>query len=204
NNLNLLLARFGLAIAHDTVQDYDHNLNATPSWVRSVLALGERGAAGDLLAGVTGACFYRAGTISVANGADAQVLARTAASASTPGAPLAVAVRHDAGRVVALADSDLFGDDCLGDLGHEALWVNLVSWAGARAYARGIDAAPSAAAADLRAWADGGFAKPGFTASLELFRPDRARRDGIEHLVLFPMYLQNGRNRDVHFAALIV
>jgi hypothetical protein len=267
NNLNLLLARFGLAIAHDTVQDYEYHLNATPSWVRSVLALGERGAGGDLLADVTGACFYRAGTVSVADGADAQVLARTAASASTPGAPLAVAVRHEAGRVVALADSDLFGDDCLGDLGHEALWGNLVSWAGAHAYARGIDAAPSAAAADpawvalrdatdalrelqapdgslaegadagaaeehvkvmasamealaprfehqadyvaaavadLRAWAGGGFAKPDFTESLERFRPDRARRDGIEHLVLFPMYLQNGRNRDVHFEALIV
>jgi hypothetical protein len=267
NNLNVLLARFGLAIEHDTVQDYDYNLNATPSWVRSVLALGERGAGGDLLAGVAGACFYRAGTVFVEDGVDAQVLARTAASASTPGAPLAVAVRHGAGRVVALADSDLFGDDCLGDLGHEALWVNLVSWAAARAYARGIDAAPSeaaadpawatlrdatdalrrlqsadgsvqgddaraaaaplvdtmasslealaprfehqadylaAAVADLRAWADGGFAKPDFTASLELFRPDLVRRDEIQHLVLFPMYLQNGRDRDVHFEALIV
>jgi hypothetical protein len=265
NNLNLLLARFGLSIEHDTVQDYDYNLNATPSWVRSVLSLGERGAAGDLLAGVAGACFYRTGTIFIEDGIDVQVLARTAASASTPGAPLAVVVRHEAGRVVALADSDLFGDDCLGDLGHEALWGNLVSWAAARAYAAPDVPAPSeaaadpawaalrdatdalralqapdgsvehdhdaardhvkamasamealaprfphqadyvaAAVADLRAWSDGGFGKPDFTASLERFRPDRARRDGIEHLVLFPMYLQNGRDRDVHFEALIV
>src|SRR3978361_1447345 len=51
NNLNLLLARFGLGIEHDTVQDYEHNLNSTPSWVRAVLAVGERGAAGDLRAG---------------------------------------------------------------------------------------------------------------------------------------------------------
>jgi hypothetical protein len=266
NNLNILLARFGLGIEHDTVQDYEYNLNATPTWVRSVLALGERGAGGDLLAGVGGACFYRAGTVFVEDGIDAQVLARTAATASTPGAPLAVAVRHEAGRVVALADSDLFGDDCLGDLGHEALWVNLVSWAAARAYAAPAAVRPSDAAADpawpalrdatdalralqtadgsvadehhgaarplvqtmvasvealaprfehqadhltavvadLRAWADGGFAKPDFTASLELFRPDRVRRDDIQHLVLFPMYLQNGRDRDVHFEALIV
>ncbi len=35
NNLNLLLARFGIAIEHDTVQDYERNLNATPSWVRA-------------------------------------------------------------------------------------------------------------------------------------------------------------------------
>jgi len=269
NNLNVLLARFGLGIEHDTVQDYEHNLNATPSWVRSVVAIGERGAGGDLLAGVAGACFYRAGTVFVEAGIDAQVLARTAATASTPGAPLAVAVRHEAGRVVALSDSDLFGDDCLGDLGHEALWVNLVSWAAARAYAAPAERAPSDAAsdpawpalrdatdalralqsadgsladghgadadaarplvetmaaslealaprfphqaeylkasvADLRAWADGGFAKPDFTTSLELFRPDRERRDDVEHLVLFPMYLQNGRDRDVHFEALIV
>jgi hypothetical protein len=267
NNLNMLLARFGIAIEHDTVQDYERNLNATPSWVRAQLGRGERGAAGDLLAGVTDACFYRAGTLTVAAGTDAQVLARTAPSASTPGAPLAVAVRHGAGRVVALADSDLFGDDCLRDLGHEALWTNIVAWAGAAAYARPATGGASAAAtdpawialrdatdalrvlqepdgsldvtvhdeatvrahvetmtgavealmprfehqadhltaavADLRAWADGGFPKPDFSTSLELFRPERHRADGIEHLVLFPMYTQNG-SRDTRFEALLV
>jgi hypothetical protein len=267
NNLNMLLARFGLTIEHDTVQDYERNLNATPSWVRAQLGRGERGAAGDLLAGVSDACFYRAGTLTVATGTDAQVLARTAPSASTPGAPLAVAVRHGAGRVVALADSDLFGDDCLGDLGHEALWANIVGWAAAPAYARpavggasqaaadpawavlrdatdalrvlqepdgSLDLAAhdeaagrahvetmadavgalaprfphqaeylTAAVADLRAWAAADFPKPDFGASLELFRPERHRADGIEHLVLFPMYTQNG-SRDTRFEALLV
>src|SRR5439155_26319876 len=61
----------------------------------------------------------------------------------------------------------------------------------------------TAAVADLRAWAAGGFAKPDFTASLELFRPDRQRQDGIEHLVLFPMHTQNG-SRDTRFEALLV
>src|SRR5439155_21482789 len=56
---------------------------------------------------------------------------------------------------------------------------------------------------DLRAWADGGFARPDFTRSLELFRPERDRRDGAEHLVVFPMYLQNA-SRDTRFEALIV
>jgi hypothetical protein len=269
NNLNMLLARFGVTIEHDTVQDYEHNLNATPSWVRAQLGRGERGAAGDLLAGVTDACFYRAGTLTVDAGADAQVLARTAPSASTPGAPLVIAVRHGAGRVVALADSDLFGDDCLGDLGHEALWANIVAWAGATAYARPATSAASeaatdpawialrdatdalrvlqepdgsldvashdeaavrahvqtmadavttlrggrafshqadylaAAVADLRTWADSGFPKPDFATSLDLFRPERHRADGIEHLVLFPMYTQNG-SRDTRFEALLV
>ncbi|HEV7495303.1 DUF6421 family protein, partial [Baekduia sp.] len=267
NNLNLLLARFGVTIEHDTVQDYERNLNATPSWVRAQLGRGERGAGGDLLAGVTDACFYRSGTLTVAGGTDAQVLARTAPSASTPGAPLAVAVRHGAGRVVALADSDLFGDDCLGDLGHEALWTNIIAWAGAAAYARpaaggaseaaadpawialrnatdalrvlqepdgsldvtahdevavrahvetmagAVEALVSrfahqdeylrAAVADLRAWADDNFPKPDFATSLELFRPERDRANGIEHLVLFPMYTQNG-SRDTRFEALLI
>src|SRR5690606_24735381 len=54
------------------------------------------------------------------------------------------------------------------------------------------DAYLEAAVADLRAWADGGFGVPDFGASLERFRPDLVRRDGVQHLVLFPMYKQNG------------
>ena len=60
-----------------------------------------------------------------------------------------------------------------------------------------------ALSADLAAWADSGFAKPDFAVSLELFRPERDRRDGVEHLVVFPMYLQNA-SRDTRFEALIV
>jgi hypothetical protein len=56
---------------------------------------------------------------------------------------------------------------------------------------------------DLRAWAGGGFGVPDFTASLDLFRPDLHRVDGIEHLVVFPMYKQNG-SRDKTYEALIV
>ena len=141
-----------------------------------------------------------------------------------------------------LADSDLFGDDCIGELDHRALWCNLVGWAAASALAlsdqaardgavssdaawtelrdetnalallqapdgslagdagqagrhveRMIDAigrlAPrfehqgeylDAVRADLREWADRGFERPDFTASLEAFRPERYRRDGVE------------------------
>ena len=49
----------------------------------------------------------------------------------------------------------------------------------------------------------GGFQKPDFTRSLDLFRPDLARVDGIEHLVFFPMYKQNGP-RDVCCEALVI
>ena len=60
-----------------------------------------------------------------------------------------------------------------------------------------------AAVADLRGWAAAGYGKPDFGASLELFRPDQLRVDGIEHLVLFPMVKQNGPRENV-FEALIV
>ncbi|RZU63026.1 DUF6421 family protein [Zhihengliuella halotolerans] len=45
---------------------------------------------------------------------------------------------------------------------------------------------------DLRAWADGGFTVPDFLDSLLAFRPQTERVDGLPHLVIFPMYTQNG------------
>ncbi len=45
---------------------------------------------------------------------------------------------------------------------------------------------------DFLNWADSGFGVPDFLDSLLAFRPDLNRVDGIEHLVVFPMYTQNG------------
>lgn len=45
---------------------------------------------------------------------------------------------------------------------------------------------------DLTRWADGGFEVPDFLDSLVAFHPERQRVDGLPHLVLFPMYTQNG------------
>jgi hypothetical protein len=126
-NLNDLLARFALTLANDTVQDYEHHDHRAPSWIFANLAAGARGHEGDLLARVREAVFYRATTIDSQNGA--QVLATTHASASVPNAPLAVAAHAGEGRVVLLADSDLFGDDCIGAHSHAELWENLCFWA---------------------------------------------------------------------------
>jgi hypothetical protein len=258
NNVAQLAARFGIEIRNDVVSDYEHNHRA-PSWV--LAELGDS----DLLARVRELCLYRATTLATSDGAT--VVARTHASASTPGAPLIATTEHGAGRVAVLADSDLFGDDCIGELDHEALWLDLVHWAAAPSLARPAQQPRSAAAedpswrtlktatdalrlmqepdgsidtarrdaavagahveamataitalaphfpheagyleavvADLRAWAEAGFATPDFTRSLELFRPELQREDGIEHLVVFPMYLQNA-SRDRRFEALIV
>jgi hypothetical protein len=266
NNVNELLRRFDLRLRNDTVQDYEH-CDGAPSWIHGELVDGGRGSGGDLLAGVSAACFYRTTTIESRNGA--RVLARTHRSASVPGEPLIVASEHDAGRVVVLGDSDLFGDDCIGSLDHTALWLNLVNWASRRAAAApdrlGVGQGPSAdsgdplvtdvaalidatnslaelqapdgsllddadrdealarveavvaalsllapafpnlevAVSDLRAWADGGYGKPDFTAALEAFRPEQGRGDGRLHLAFFPMYKQNG-SPDTCFEAVLV
>ena len=265
-NLNDLIARFGLRIENATVQDYDHHHAGAPSWILAALDSGERAEPGpDPLAGVAAACFYRAGALAADDGA--RVIARAHVSASLPQAPLAAVARHGSGRVAVLADSDLFGDDCIGDLDHERLWLNLVYWAAEPSFAAGEAIAASSAAtdpawvrlrdavadlrlkqqpdgsvdtgahrpeelrdlvgaiadsaqalkrhfphqreyidalgADLLAWADGGYGKPGFDRSTEEFRPERERRDGIEHLCVFPMYKQNA-SRDTCLEALIV
>jgi hypothetical protein len=266
NNLNDLLARFGIELESRTVQDYEHHHKQAPSWVLAELEHHRNGEPDvDLLARVHRACFYRAGTIALADGG--RVIARTSEAASPPNAPLAAITSHGEGHVVVLADSDLFGDDCIGDLDHEALWLNLVYWAAQPSF-RGADVLPDspaksdpawaelkqaveelrameepdgsidlskhdrerageltaaiAAAAerltthfhqqeeyiralgdDLRAWAEAGFAKPDFMRSTEAFRPERDRRDGIEHLAVFPMYKQNA-SRDTCFETLIV
>jgi hypothetical protein len=261
NNLNDLLARFGLRLENGLVSDYER-FHQAPSWILADLEPQRARADADLLTRVQAACFYRATTIATVNGA--RVLARTSPAASVPGAPLVAVAEHGAGRVAVLADSDLFGDDCLGEHDHEQLWLNLLYWLAEPAFAHDAPAVVSpaaqdphwaqlkaatdalrllqepdgsaaahaaeaaahvdamvaaitglrphfahqggylhAVAADLRAWADGDFAKPDFTRSLELFRPEQQRADGVEHLVVFPMYLQNA-SRDTRFEALIV
>jgi hypothetical protein len=279
NNLNELLGRFGLHLENDTVQDYEHYRGA-PTWILADLQEGGRGREGDLLARVNEACLYRATTISSSNGA--KVLARTHPTASSPARPLIVSATHGQGRVVVLADSDVFGDDCIDELDHRALWLNIVYWVsrsdggdwpvaerrpgverepawialrdetnalallqapdGSLAGGRGngplgVPASPDGPTAphpteaargyvdrmieaidelaptfphdeeylravveELRAW---DFGKPDFTRALELFRPELQRVDGIQHLVVFPMYKQNGP-RDTCFEALIV
>lgn len=262
NNLNELLARFGLHLENDTVQDYEHCRGA-PTWIVAELGQGGRGRGGDLLARVDQVCLYRATTVSASNGA--RVLARSHATASVPGAPLIVATAHGEGRVVVLTDSDLFGDDCIDELDHRALWLNLCYWTADsgggtcpvlddRRGRRGAEHEPAwtrlreetnalatlqapdgslagdpetagthvermieaigelaprfphdaeylaAVVEDLRAW---DFGKPDFTRALGLFRPELERVDGTRHLVVFPMYKQNG-SRDTCFEALIV
>jgi hypothetical protein len=264
NNLQELVAPYGVRINNDVVSDYTHHRDA-PHWVLAELPAARIGGV-DLLSGVASACFYRAATLELSG--DARAIARTSPAASVPDAPLAAVVEVGAGRVVVLGDSDLFGDDCLGQEDHEALWRDLVLWSAAGGLAQDEPVVPSAAhddpawgrlvdaveelrafqrpdgalvpedteahevaarlvpvmtaaiaalavhlphqepylhevVADLERWAGEGFGVPDFGRSLEAFRPDLERRDGVEHLVVFPMYKQNG-SRDTAFEALLV
>ncbi|MEV4244824.1 DUF6421 family protein [Streptosporangium canum] len=244
SNLEELLARFGVGVEHTTVQDPRSAHNGVAAWV-----LGSPGDTDgqDLLAGARRACFYRAGVLVAPE--DATVLFRTSPTADPAGRPLAVTVRHGKGRVVVLADSDLFGDDSIGDYDHAALWGNLVTWAArvpapaaakeseARAAFQGLkdavealkplqakdgsiegdrdravaliseivdhvdgltprfphdEAYLAAVVADFRKWVEQGLGVPDFLDSLNAFHPDTQRVDGLEHLVVFPMYTQNG------------
>ncbi|MGY1452749.1 DUF6421 family protein [Streptomyces sp. SS8] len=57
--------------------------------------------------------------------------------------------------------------------------------------------------ADLRRWAGSGFGVPDFLDSLLAFQPASHRADGIQHLVVFPMYTQNG-NPDRNLEAVVL
>ncbi len=61
----------------------------------------------------------------------------------------------------------------------------------------------AASIADFERWAAEGFGVPDFFDSLTAFQPQQHRIDGIRHLVVFPMYTQNG-SPDRLIEALIV
>ena len=45
---------------------------------------------------------------------------------------------------------------------------------------------------DFERWGDEGFGVPDFLDSLQSFQPQQSRVDGLRHVVVFPMYTQNG------------
>lgn len=264
NNLVDLLERFGVRPLNLTAQDTVNNHRQVATWVLADFS-GPRGAV-DLRARVERACFYRAGALQIntPDGEGFEVLARTSGTADPASAPLAVALAAGRGRVAVFADSDLFGDDSIGDYQQLTLWTNVVTWAaGGRAGSEDVGAARwtddslewaalkstveeirplqskdgsiggdtsvaaarvddcvraiealaarfphdseylAAVAQDLRKWRDDGFGVPDFLDSLMAFHPERQRVDGLEHLVVFPMYTQNG-NPNRNLEAIVV
>jgi len=56
---------------------------------------------------------------------------------------------------------------------------------------------------DFERWTDGGFGVPDFLDSLNEFQPQLHRINGLKHLVVFPMYTQNGSSNRFVEAVLI-
>jgi hypothetical protein len=247
DNLNELLAPMGIHIENGVAFDRTACVDANPEWV--VGTPEENSVLGHLAAQ---AAFYRAGWLSVAG--PAQIEWRASAQAHPAAAGLIATARFGAGRVVVVADSNLFGDERFGAFDHAQLWLNLVYWSAAPTFERGNEATSRASAADSEAWIElksavnrlrtiqlpdgsvssenhaeaaalvaavtarvralephflhqaayltavtddfgkweaAGFSRPDFGAALAAFRPERDRRDGIEHLVIFPLYTPN-------------
>ncbi|MCU1528061.1 MAG: hypothetical protein JWP75_1824 [Frondihabitans sp.] len=65
------------------------------------------------------------------------------------------------------------------------------------------DAYLEAAAVDFERWAGASFGVPDFLDSLTAFQPQRDRVDGLRHLVVFPMYTQNGSSSRLVEAVLV-
>ena len=61
----------------------------------------------------------------------------------------------------------------------------------------------AASVRDFERWMEQGFGVPDFLDSLKAFQPQQYRIDGLRHLIVFPMYTQNG-SRDRHVEALLV
>jgi hypothetical protein len=61
----------------------------------------------------------------------------------------------------------------------------------------------TAAAADFTRWASEGFGVPDFLDSLTAFQPQLNRVDGLQHVVIFPMFTQNGSTERLIEAVLV-
>jgi len=266
NNFNELAAKFGVNILNATVQDSENSFKEVPTWIKPEF---ERHVESDFSYRLSTVCLYRAGALEKSPSAVGEVIIRSSETASPALASLGLAIKHETGRVVVLADSDLFGDDSINDCDNRQFALNIMGWLGnARAVAdsskarksswaeqdpnwlklqaaieafrpmQGKDGSVDAGAhshdeasklldqiisaidalaprfehqseyfaalkVDLNNWRAGGFAVPDYYDSLQLFRPDTTRRNGVENLAVFSMYTQNG-NPNRNLEALII
>jgi hypothetical protein len=147
NSAGVIAERFGIKVQNVTAQDSQSNFKDVATWVLGDLKAMSRH---NVTAGVGQACFYRAGALEIdpSVAAKTHVVASTSPTAMPASAPLLAIQSHGLGRVVVIADSDLFGDDSIHELGHLTLWRNLVTWAAATADSVGAAAAANWTATD--------------------------------------------------------
>lgn len=170
NNFNQLSEIFGITIANATVQDPERSFKDVATWIRPEF---ERHVESDFSYRVEGICLYRAGALEASATSDSEVIMRSSESASPKAAPLGIAVKHQAGRVIVLADSDLFGDDSIEDLDNRQFLLNITGWlANARVVANADLAKKSNWALTDKNWLK-------LQAAVEALRPMQAKDGSI-------------------------
>ena len=147
DNLNDLLASAGLRIENGTAIDRTACIHENAEWL-----FGEPDGATTLAHGVEHACFYRASWVA-ADGPDAGIAWRTTPGAFPAEAGLIATSRLGEGRIVAVTDSVLFGDERIASYEHGQLWLNIVHWLAAPVFGR-RDATGGAVCAPPAAWRD--------------------------------------------------
>lgn len=148
NNLNDLLAEFGVCVENATVFDYTH-YHRVSSWILAQPSANGVAKTG-LLNRVRRACLYRAGVLQVHG--DAQAVMFTSDVAQPPHRPVMAAATYGRGRVVVVADSDWLGDEFIGEHDHRQLWLNIAYWVAQPAFARAADDATPAQHTDDANW----------------------------------------------------
>lgn len=169
NNFAELTEAFGIGFQNETVQDGEHNLGGVATWVKAALKPNYEY---DLGFQVSEAAFYRAGTLRVSD--SAAVVATSSATALPAEAPIVAATTFGKGRVVVLADSDVFGDDSIEELDNKNFWINIASWvAGGKAAAEAESKKPAS-------WAhsDPGWLK--LSDAIEVLRPMQEKDGSID------------------------
>lgn len=171
NNFSELTEVFGVKVLNETVQDSIENFKDVATWVRGDL---QKSYEHDLAFRVSEIAFYRAGVLEISDSADAVVIAKSSPSAYPAEAPLVVAVKHGKGRVVVLADSDVFGDDSIDELDNKSFWVNVASWAA------GGKAAARATVRQEPSWAEANPSWIKLAAAVEAIKPLQEKDGSID------------------------
>lgn len=169
NNFSELTEAFGIKFNNETVQDTKENLNGVATWVKAAL---KPNFEHDLGFKVSEAAFYRAGTLEVSD--SAEVIATSSASAFPAEAPIVAATKFGKGRVVVLADSDVFGDDSIEELDNKNFWINIASWvAGGKAAAAAENKKPAS-------WAETDPSWKKLASAIETLRPMQEKDGSID------------------------
>jgi len=171
NNISELTELFGIKIGNQTVQDSIENFKGVATWVKAEL---KKSYEFDLAFKVSDIAFYRAGVLELADSPDVQVIAQSSPSAFPAEAALVAAAKHGLGRVVVLADSDVFGDDSIDELDNKNFWINIASWVA------GGKAAALATAKKEPSWAHSNPSWLKLSAAVEAIKPTQEKDGSID------------------------